>query len=114
MKVASPLIVKTILCKMFLRVELRALGISKEQEAEADIPSCFICADMGSEFRDRNLISVVLTQAWRLCKGFGYSTDCGPKRISLFSAQPRKSGLVRLFSNLFSEENEYPHSGPEP
>lgn len=39
MKVASPLIVKTILGKMFLRVELRAPGISKEQEAEADIPS---------------------------------------------------------------------------
>ena len=39
MKFASPLIVKTILGKMFLRVEFRTPGISKEQEAEADIPS---------------------------------------------------------------------------
>lgn len=46
MKVASPLIVKTILGKMFLRVELRAPGISKEQEAEADIPSFVLLVQM--------------------------------------------------------------------
>ena len=46
MKIASPLIVKTILGKMFLRVEFRTPGISKEQEAEADIPSFVLFVQM--------------------------------------------------------------------
>ena len=54
---------KTILGKMFLRVEFRAPGILKSRRLKLAFLPLSCCADVGSEFRDRNLISVVLTQA---------------------------------------------------